>query len=119
MSTQEKASYVAVCPECDERKQTETPNEVVEFYRRHHRVTGHDVDLERARPDLDEDVTGDDLKSVVRHLLEQYPNGVPIGVIVAVMNERGLSIGETLDEIHEIRMGGGLYEPRDDHLGAF
>jgi hypothetical protein len=35
------------------------------------------------------------------------------------MSDRGLSIGETLDEIHEVRMTGGLYEPQDDHFGAF
>ena len=119
MSTHEHAAYVASCPECDVDLQTDTPNEIVEFYRRHYRVTGHDVTIDRARLDLDTDVAGDELKDVVWELQEQYENGVPIGVIAAVMNDRGFSIGETLDEIHEVRMTGGLYEPRDDHLGAF
>ncbi len=121
MSSQDQARYVAVCPECDVTRQTDTPNEIVEFYRRHYRVTGHDVDLERAEPDLDDEIEigESDLKGVIRQLEEQYENGVPIGVVAAVMSERGKSVEETLDEIHEIRMGGGLYEPRDDHLGAF
>ncbi|NUB93469.1 hypothetical protein HT576_20955 [Haloterrigena sp. SYSU A121-1] len=119
MSTQDQAPYVAVCPECDVDLQTDAPNETVEFYRRHYRVTGHEVEFERAQLDLDEDVASDDLKDVVWQLQEQYENGVPIGVVAAVMSDRGLSIGETVDEIHEVRMTGGLYEPQDDHLGAF
>ncbi|WP_224270928.1 hypothetical protein [Haloprofundus salinisoli] len=119
MSTQEQASYVAVCSECDVDLQTDEPNEIAAFQRRHYRVTGHDVKLERAELNLEEEVTGSDLKGVVRQLEEQYENGVPIGVVAAVMNERGLTIGETLDKIHEVRMTGGLYEPRDDYLGAF
>jgi hypothetical protein len=116
---QEQAQYVAVCPECDVTRETDEPNEVVEFYRRHYRVTGHDIDLEDAEPDLHNDIDADGLKETIRQLEEQYENGVPIGAIAAVMKERGQSVGETLDEIHEIRMGGGLYEPQDDHLGAF
>jgi hypothetical protein len=119
MSTQDQALYVASCPECDVDLRTETPNEIVEFYRRHYRVTGHDVEFERAPMELAEDVASDDLKDVIWQLQEQYENGVPIGVVAAVMSDRGLSIGETLDEIHEVRMTGGLYEPQDDHFGAF
>lgn len=117
--SREQASYVASCPECDVDLRTETPNEIVAFYRRHYRVTGHEVQIEHAQPEIDTDVTGDGLKDVVRQLQDQYENGVPFGVVAAVMNERGQSIGETLDEIHEVRMTGGLYEPQDDHLGAF
>jgi hypothetical protein len=119
MSTQDQAPYVASCPECDVDLRTETPNEIVEFYRRHYRVTGHDVEFERAPMELAEDVASADLKDVIWQLQEQYENGVPIGVVAAVMSDRGLSIGETLDEIHEVRMTGGLYEPQDDHFGAF
>ncbi|WP_224450418.1 hypothetical protein [Haloprofundus salilacus] len=118
MSTQEQASYVAVCPECDVDLQTDEPNEIVAFHRRHYRVTGHDVKLERTELNFEE-VTSTDIKGVVRQLEEQYENGVPIGVVAAVMNEHGLTIGETLDKIHEVRMTGGLYEPRDNYLGAF
>lgn len=119
MSSQDQARYVAVCPECDVTRETDAPNEIVEFYRRHYRVTGHDVEIEHAEPDLDDEIGESDLKDVVRQLEEQYENGVPIGVVAAVMSEQGKSIEETLDEIHEIRMSGGLYEPQDDHLGAF
>ncbi|MFC4440106.1 MULTISPECIES: hypothetical protein [Natrialbaceae] len=119
MSTQEHTSYAATCPECDVDLQTDAPNEIVDFYRRHYRVTGHDIELVHAPDDLGAAVTSDDLKDVVWQLQDRYENGVPIGAVAAAMSERGLSIGETLDEIHEIRMGGGLYEPQDDHLGAF
>lgn len=121
MSSQDQTRYVAVCPECDVTRQTDVPNEVVEFYRRHYRVTGHDIELERAKPDLNGaiETEGNDLKDVVRQLEEQYENGVPMGVVAAVMSEQGKSIKETLDEIYEIRMSGGLYEPQNDHLGAF
>ncbi|WP_408960594.1 hypothetical protein [Natrinema sp. 74] len=119
MSTQDHAPYVAVCPECDVDLRTEAPNEIVEFYRRHYRVTGHDVEIERAQVDLAEDVANDGLKDVVWQLQDRYENGVPFGVVAAVMSDHGVSIGETLDEIHDVRMTGGLYEPQDDHLGAF
>ena len=79
----------------------------------------HDIDIEHAEPDLDTEIEGEDLKDVIRQLEEQYKNGVPIGVIAAVMKEQGQSVKETLDEIHEVRMGGGLYEPQDGHLAAF
>ncbi|SIS13436.1 hypothetical protein [Natronorubrum thiooxidans] len=117
--THDQAAYVATCPECDVEFQTDIANEIIEFYRRHYRVTGHHVVFDRTQLDLDEEVTGTDLKDVVWQLQNQYENGVPIGIISAVMSERGTSIGETLDEIHKVRMTGGLYEPRDDHLGAF
>ncbi|QRV17865.1 hypothetical protein [Haloterrigena salifodinae] len=119
MSTQDQAPYVASCPECDVDLRTDAPNEIIDFHRRHYRVTGHDVEFEHAQLELDEDVTSDGLKDVVWQLQEQYENGVPIGVVAAAMSDRGLSIGETVDEIHEVRMTGGLYEPQDDHLGAF
>lgn len=119
MSSQDQAPYVAACPECDVTRQTDSPNEIIDFYRRHHRVTGHDVEIEHADTDLDTGVTAQDLKGIIRQLEKRHENGVPVGVIAAVMNERGQSIKQTLDQIHEIRMRGGLYEPQDDHLGAF
>lgn len=119
MNSQDQAPYVVACPECDVTQQTDAPNEIVNFYRRHYRVTGHNVEIEHAELDLDDEITADDLKDAIHQLEEQHSNGVPIGVIAAVMNERGLSVKGTLDEIHEQRMGGGLYEPQDDHLSAF
>ncbi|WP_227378190.1 hypothetical protein [Haladaptatus halobius] len=119
MSSQDQAPYVAACPECDATQQTDSPNEIIDFYRRHYRVTGHDIKIKHADTDLDTGITAQDLKGIIRQLEEHHQNGVPVGIIAAVMNERGLSVKETLDQIHEIRMGGGLYEPQDDHLCAF
>ncbi|WP_209309614.1 hypothetical protein [Haloarcula amylovorans] len=70
-------------------------------------------------PNIDVEITEDSLKDVTRQLEKEYQNGVPIGVIAAVMKDLGKPMAETLDEIYEIRMGGGLYEPQDDHLSAF
>lgn len=119
MNSQNQAPYVAACPECNVTRQTDVPNEIAKFYRRHYRVTGHDIKIEHAELDLDDEITSDDLKDVIRELDEQYQDGVPIGIVAAVMSEHNLSVKETLDEIHELRMGGGLYEPQDDHLSAF
>ncbi|WP_293033589.1 hypothetical protein [Natronococcus sp.] len=125
MSAQRQVAYAASCPDCDVDLHGDDPNEIVEFYRRHSSVTGHDVEFTRIQPDLTDAVTEDDLKEVytledvVAQLEAEYEDGVPIGAVAAAMSEQGLSIGETLEKIHEIRMGGGLYEPQDDHLRAF
>lgn len=125
MSAQRQVAYAASCPDCDVDIRSDEPNEIVEFYRRHSSVTGHDVEFTRIQPDLVDAVTEDDLKEVytledvVARLETEYDHGVPIGAIAAAMSEQGLSIGETLEKVHEIRMGGGLYEPQDDHLRAF
>lgn len=125
MSAQRQVAYAASCPDCDVDIRSDEPNEIVEFYRRHSSVTGHDVEFTRIQPDLVDAVTEDDLKEVytledvVARLETEYDHGVPIGAIAAAMSEQGLSIGETLEKLHEIRMGGGLYEPQDDHLRAF
>lgn len=57
-----------------------------------------------------------DLEEVIATLEGRFEDDVPIGVITAVMSERGHTIGETLSAIRERRLGGELYEPRDDHL---
>lgn len=113
-----RAPFVATCRTCDVHEEAESANETVEFYRRHYRQTGHDVVL--TRTDLDFQVPGvTDLETVIADLETHYDGGVPIGVVAAAMNERGFSIGETLEEIHEVRMTGALYEPRNDHLAVF
>lgn len=109
---------VVVCPDCELRKGVETPNEAVAFYRRHAAITGHDVDWERADVDGLETVTDDDPRAMIRTLEERFPEGVPIGVVTAAASRQGATIGETVDAIRELRMGGELYEPRDDHLGV-
>ncbi len=118
-STEYQAAYVAICPECDVTYQTDTPNEIIEFHRRHNCVTGHSVVFESAQVDLDEEVTDTNVKNIVSQLQDDYENGVPIGIITAILNEQAVSIEETLDKIHEVRMTGGMYEPRDDHLCVF
>ncbi|MFC4249524.1 hypothetical protein ACFOZ7_21755 [Natribaculum luteum] len=118
MSQQRQTPFAATCTACGVDRETASANEIVAFYRRHHRHTGHDVEVTRA--DVDGDVPDtDDLEMVVAELEAEYEEGVPIGVVAAAMARRGRSVGETLEEIHEVRMTGALYEPRHDHLAAF
>ncbi|MFC7256913.1 hypothetical protein [Haloplanus litoreus] len=42
--TRDTDPFVACCPDCAERTATDDPNDVVRFFRRHHAVTGHDVE---------------------------------------------------------------------------
>ncbi|AGB39047.1 hypothetical protein [Natronococcus occultus] len=125
VSDRRDPAYAARCPDCEVDLETDAPNEIVDFYRRHYRVTGHDVTFERIEPSLGEAVTEDvldevyTLADVVAQLEDEYDDGVPIGAVAAAMSDRGRSIGETLEAAHEIRMNGALYEPRDDHLRAF
>lgn len=120
MSQQRSAAFALACSDCGVRKETDTANEAMAFYERHDDLTGHDLAWERADLDVDPDaVATDDVWETVDRLGERYEEGVPVGVITAVMSERGLSIRETLAEIYDLRMRGKLYEPRDDHLDAF
>lgn len=121
----QRTPFVATCPTCNVERDAESPNEIVQFYRRHHRHTGHDVVLTRA--DLEVDVEDEvavedpatDVATVVDALEAHYETGVPIGIVAAAMRQRGFTVGETLEAIYEVRMTGALYEPRDDHLAAF
>jgi len=111
-------SFVVACPDCRDRREMTDPNEAVAFFRRHERLTGHDVAWERA--DLGETPVPDgDLEAVVAQLEAHYDEGVPVGVVAAAMGAQGHSMRETLDGLREIRLSGGLYEPRDDHLRTF
>lgn len=116
MSQQNRAMFVAVCPDCDVDKRSNDANEAVAFYRRHHSLTGHDIEWERADLDVLDAIPDDSLETVIGELEDHYVDGVPIGVVTAAMHGRGFSIGETMDAIHDLRMRGALYEPRDDHL---
>lgn len=114
-SRSERAPLSVVCADCEVQKELEDANEAVAFYRRHRSITGHDV--EWVRTDLDVPAaSGDDLEKLIGKLEGRFENGVPIGVVTAAMGNRGLTIGETLSAIHELRMAGELYEPCDDHL---
>ncbi|WP_306060562.1 hypothetical protein [Natronococcus wangiae] len=119
----DRTPFVAACPDCDVERGAESPNEIVEFYRRHYRHTGHDVVLRRADLDVElEDAdagAATDVAAVVAALEPRYESGVPIGIVAAATGRRGATVGETLERIHEVRMTGALYEPRDDHLAAF
>lgn len=112
----ERAPFAVVCADCEVSKELDGANEAVAFYRRHHSVTGHDVEWVRADLDGTEAASEADLEGLIGELGRRFEEGVPIGVIAAAMGERGHTIGETLAAIRERRMAGELYEPRDDHL---
>jgi len=118
MSNQTQAFYAVSCPECGDRTETDVPNEIVEVYRRHESVTGHEIEIEHAADEAIDDVDADGVEEVIRELQAQYPDGVPLGVVAATMHDKGVSLAETLDEIYDIRMEGGLFEPNDDHISA-
>lgn len=119
MSEQRSDLFVVACPDCAVDRRTDDPAEVVAFFHRHRRVTGHEPVFESADVPLRDAPEGGEVKDVIRALEPEFEDGVPVGVLAAVMHERGVSIAETLDRVYEVRMRGGLYEPRDDHLGAF
>ena len=114
MSERQTRRLAVACPTCGTREELENPNEAVEMYERHRSITGHAIEWERA--DLDIDTPTGDVEAVVRALGDSYEEGIPVGVITAVMNEQEVGIDETLDELRELRMQGRLYEPKDDHL---
>lgn len=119
MSEQRTPAFRAVCPACDAGVESDDPNELVAFHRRHHGVTGHDVAVERASLPVDEAALPEGgVTTVIDALGDDYPDGVPLGAVAAAMAERGRTVGETLDLVHEARMTGALYEPADDHLTA-
>ncbi len=117
MTQRQRSAFTVTCDDCGVETGLNSANEIVDFYRRHHRQTGHDVTITRA--DLAFELPTDgDLESVVADLETHYEDGVPIGSITAAMREQGFTVGETLEEIYDVRMTGALYEPRDDHLAS-
>ncbi len=109
--------YIGRCPHCETAVPTDDPNDLVAFFRRHHRVTGHQILIEQSALDLDESV-GQDVVDRVRRRQGAFDNGVPIGIVAVEMSAVGVGIGETLSRIHDQRLTGALYEPVDDHLRA-
>ncbi|WP_251342535.1 hypothetical protein [Haloplanus halophilus] len=107
-------SPVASCPDCEERRTAEDPNEVVRFYRRHHAVTGHDVVWERP-PSLPDLPPNADVEDAVAALGD--PDAA-LGTVAAAASEWGWTVGETLDAVHDRRLTGALWEPRDDHVAV-
>ena len=134
MSAQRSSRFVVACPDCEVDRRTDDPHEVVAFFRRHRSVTGHEPAFEAADAFPEGDVDLDDLplgnggnaeedevqvKDVVRALEPAFDDGVPVGIVAAAMHGRGVTIAETLDRIYEVRMCGGIYEPRDGNVRAF
>lgn len=115
----EDSVYSAVCRACDTGVRTDEPNETIAFFRRHRRVTDHDVEIGFADGSAPAELEDADVLTVVRELQSTYDTGVPVGVVAAVMGEHGCPIDGTIDRIHERRMDGTLYEPTDGHLRAF
>lgn len=116
----EQPPFIASCPNCEVRKETERPNEVIAFYRRHRNLTGHDVEWEFVDHESVSSVAeNEDLKTVVLELGAELADGVPLALVTAAMAEQGYSIGETLAELRELRMTGHVWEPKDDHVSAF
>lgn len=118
MTPRSEATYSAVCPTCDTGVRTDDANETIAFFRRHRRVTDHDIEIEHAAGDITV-ASGDiDILPIVRKLQSTYDPGVPVGIVAAVMSDHGWSTEETMDRIRERRMAGTLYEPTDDHIRA-
>ncbi|WP_122088380.1 DUF7542 family protein [Halalkalicoccus subterraneus] len=115
MNRSDGVRLIVACPDCAVKKSIDDVNEAVAFYRRHHAITGHDVEWRHA--ELDEGaISGADLRSVIAALETRVEGNVPLGLVTVVMSERDMTIGETLEAVRELRMNGELYEPRDDHL---
>ncbi|WP_299332818.1 hypothetical protein [Haloplanus sp.] len=115
MTTPENAS-VAGCPDCAEQVVTNAPNDVVAFYRCHHAVTGHDVAWERSPDTADVPATAELTDTTDR--LATDTGGAPLCAVSAAMSRRGWTVGETLSAVHDHRLAGELWEPRDDHVGV-
>ncbi|GAA0307329.1 hypothetical protein [Halarchaeum salinum] len=116
MAAQEPQAGVVTCPVCDLHTAVDDSNDAVDLYRRHASVTGHDVEWERVA--VGDTVSTGNVKAALVELGNDYSEGVPLGVLTAALAAQGISIAETLDTLYDLRMGGEIYEPRDDHVLA-
>lgn len=114
MSESDSHVGVVACPMCELYRSVSDPNEAIGIYRRHNRVTGHEIDWERTS--LDVEASSTDIESVLQHLDSTFSKGVSIGVLTAALSTEGVSIGEVLDELYNLRMEGRVYEPSDGHF---
>jgi hypothetical protein len=114
MSTTEPHAGIVTCTACDLHVPVAEPNEAVEVYRRHERVTGHEIEWERTA--IDVTATSSDVESVIEALDDEYSDGVPVGVLTAAASTQGVSISDVLDELYSLRMEGMIYEPLGDHF---
>lgn len=116
MSEQQSRPFAVTCPDCETRETFTDANDAVAMYHRHRGLTGHDIVWERT--ELPFEIPAGPVVSVLADLEAHYDEGVPIGVLTAAMAEYDVSIAETLTEVHDLRMSGKLYEPRDDRLAV-
>ncbi|MBB6646567.1 hypothetical protein [Halobellus ruber] len=114
MSTAEPRAGIVTCPACDLHVPVTEPNEAVEVYRRHERVTGHGIEWERVA--LDVTASSPNVESMLETLDGEYDDGVPVGVLTAAAATREVPISAVLDELHALRMEGKIHEPIDDHF---
>jgi hypothetical protein len=114
MSESKPYAGAVTCPTCDLHVQVTDPNEAIELYRRHSRVTGHDIAWERVA--LDVTASSADVESALADLEKQYPEGVPVGVLAAAVSHHGVAIADVVDGLYDLRMEGAIYEPADDHF---
>lgn len=114
MSTSEQHAGIVTCPACELHISVSEPNEAIEIYRRHKRVTGHEIRWERTA--LGVTAASTETESVLTDLDDADSAGVPIGVLTAALSTRGVPISEVLDDIYDLRMNGKIHEPSDDHF---
>lgn len=114
MAESEPHAGVVTCPTCDLHVQVTDPNDAIDLYRRHSRVTGHDIAWERVA--LDVTVSSADVESALADLEDGHAEGVPIGVLAAALSPHGVAIADVVDGLYDLRMEGAIYEPTDDHV---
>lgn len=114
MSTNESHTGVITCSACELHIPITEPNEAITIYRRHKSVTGHEIEWERVA--ISTTAQSTDVETLLTDLAETYSDGVPIGVLTAVLSCQGVSISEVLEELYALRMEGRIYEPVDDHF---
>lgn len=101
---------------CELHLPVSDPNEAIKIYRRHKRVTDHEVDWERTAIDVTS--ASSDLEAVLRDIDEADSEGVSAGVLTATLSAEGVSIGEVLDGLYDLRMEGKIHQPTDDHYSV-
>ncbi|MFA1611787.1 hypothetical protein [Halobellus rubicundus] len=114
MAAQSTRAGVVTCPDCDLSVPIDDPNEAIELHRRHASVTAHSVVWKSVG--IDAAVSEADVTGALYELEDAYPDGVPFGTLTASLADHGISIGETLEIVSDLRMDGKIYEPRDDHI---
>lgn len=110
----ESHAGVVTCSACDLHITVTEPNEAIEIYRRHRSVTDHEIEWERTA--LSATTQSTDVETLLTDLAETYSEGVPVGVLTAVVSTQGVSISDVLEELYSLRMDGRIYEPLDDHF---